>query len=145
MTINRATLLEDVKTRMRSDNVFTDSQMQGFISYLVTSIGDDDDNYSEILCKSLRTIAENNAALATETGAYKKIRTEELEEEFYQGSNANTWDDYLGRLDTLCASFGYTELETYTTGFMCINTGDAIDVNPTSSGCSTTSYSLSVV
>lgn len=138
--INRTELLEDVKMYMRSDNVFTDAQMNKMVDYVISVVGDNDDNYEEVLCKSLRSIAVNNKAKSSDVGQQKSIRTEDLEEEFFKGNNNSSWDSYLDSLDDVCASFGYTELEAYTTGFMYINPGGStstlddppIDVNPTS-------------
>ena len=129
--INRVELLEDIKMYMRADNVFSDVQINKISDKIITAVGDDDDNYSEVLCKSLRSIAVNNKAKTSDVGRHKIIRTEELHEEFYNGNSSNSWDEYLNSLDDVCASFGYTELEIYTTGFMHINPGDTIDVNPT--------------
>lgn len=119
-TIDIDELLADITLYIRSDNIFTDAQIIVFANKVITAVGDDDSNYEEVLCKTLKTIAVNNKAQSSGTGAYKKIRTEFLEEEFYNTDSSNSWDDYLDSLDDICASFGYTELSEFSTGMMYI-------------------------
>ncbi len=148
MAINRIELLEDIKLYMRSDNIFTDAQMNKMIDKVIVDVGDTDSNYEEVLCKSLKNIALNNKAQATSSSGLKSRKIEDiLEESYYQEGNQSSWDEYLDSLDDVCVSFGYTGLSQFSTGFIGVFTdgGEAsvddepfIDVNPTSSGCSTT-------
>ncbi len=137
---------------MRSDSIFSDAQMNKMAEKVITAVGDDDSNYEEILCKSLKSVALNNKAQSTASGGLKSIKIEDkLEESYYQEGGSKSWDDYLDSLDDVCVGFGYTGLSQYSTGFIKVNTDggtatidDApfIDVNLTSSGASTTNLSL---
>jgi len=149
--IDRVELLEDVKLYIRSDNIFTDSQINKFIDRVVSVVGDDDQYYEEVLCKSLRVIATNNKSQVTSSGSIKSRKIDDtLEESFYQGDNSGTWDDYLNTLPDVCTGFGYTGLNNLSLGFIRVNTGEdesvddepSIDVNPTSVNCQSTSSTL---
>ena len=137
-TIPRDELLTDIKLYIRSDNVFSDTQVMIFAEKVITAIGDNDDNYEEVLCKSLKSIAINNKAQKSSNGPTKVIKTEGLWEEFFEGDYSNTWEEYLEMLDDICVSFGYTGLSQYSTGYMYISPGNTdsiidappVDINP---------------
>lgn len=150
--ISRDELISDINMYMRSDSILTDAQELIIAEKVITAVGDDDSNYEEILCKSLKNIALINKVQSTTLGPTKQIRTEFLEEEFYKGDYLNTWDGYLASLDDVCASFGYTELSQFITGMMTIKVSTdtpiiddpPITVNDltTTSSNSTTEYVL---
>ncbi len=106
-TINRLLLLEDIKLYMRSDSIFSDAQMNKMAEKVITTVGDDDSNYEEILCKSLKSVALNNKAQSTASGGLKSIKIEDkLEESYYQEGGSKSWDDYLDSLDDVCVVLG---------------------------------------
>lgn len=155
MAINRTELLEDVKIRMRSDNKFTDTQMNKFIDLVITSVGDDDINYIEVLCKSLREIAENNELVETRSGGIKSRKIEDvIEESYYKEDDSGTWEDYLNKLPKVCARMGYSGLDSATLGMIHVNNAEDesvdddffIEINPVStcpnSSTSTTDSSI---
>lgn len=142
MAIDPNEVLEEVKYYLPVENIFSDAQMLTAINKVITLVGSDDSYYEEVTCKSTKRIAEDNAAKSSTVTGHKRIRTEDLEEEFFKGTNSNVWDNFLDRINTVCANIGYTGLSQYSTGFMYINPGDSIDVNPTSSGCGVTSVTL---
>lgn len=123
--IDRDLLLEDVNLYMRSDNVFTDDQMNSMIDNVISDVGDDDGNYSEVLCKSLKSIANANKLKSSDVTSYKSIRTEELWEEFHKGDYTNTWDAYLDSLEDVCTDLGYDGSSLSAVGIM-INPGNAV-------------------
>ena len=150
--ISRDELISDINMYMRSDGILTDAQELIIAEKVITAVGDDDSNYAEILCKSLKNIALINKAKASNLGSHKAIRTDELWEEFYHDISGNSWDIYLDSLDDVCAAFGYTELDQFITGMMTIKVSadtpiiddppiDVNDISNTSSN-STTEYVL---
>lgn len=150
MAIDANEVLEEVKYYLPTANVFTDAQMLTAINKEIAIIGSDDSYYEEVTCKSTKRIAEDNAAKSSAVSELKKIKTKSLEEEFFQGNNTNIWDNFLDRIDTVCANIGYTGLSQYSSGFMYINPGSSgsmttnppINVNNTTSGCNTTSANI---
>lgn len=134
--IDRDEILIDVNLRIPDDNVFSDAQMLVFIERVITAVGDDDsdENYAEVLCKSLKSIATNNKAKATTSGGLRSRKIEDvIEESYFKDGSKDAWQQYLDDLDDLCTDFGYTGLSQYSTGFMYISPGDTITVNDTSS------------
>lgn len=134
--IDRDELLVDVNLRIPDDNVFSDAQMLVFIERVITAVGDDDsdENYAEVLCKSLKSIATNNKAKSTTSGGLRSRKIEDvIEESYFKDGSKESWQRYLDDLDDLCADLGYTGLSQYSTGFMYISSGDTITVNDTSS------------
>ncbi len=122
-SIDRDVLLEDIKLYMRPDNKFSDFEMNRLIDGVVISVGDNDDNYEQILCKGLKSIALNNKAQSTSAGSIKSRKINgAIEESYYQNNASGTWDDYIDSLADVCSGFGYTGLEEIHTGCMVINT-----------------------
>jgi hypothetical protein len=131
-TIDRDVLEADIDLYMRSDNVLTSNQIATLYEKVITTVGDDDDNYEEVLCKSLKSIANVNKAKATSSGGLKSTKIQgKIEESYFQSGERESWEDYLNALPDVCAEFGYTGLTQYTTGFMYISPGDNIEVNDT--------------
>lgn len=144
MAINVSEVLEEVKMYLPTENVYTDAQMAIMIRKVINSVGSDDSFYEEVACKSAKVIAENNAAKNSLVQSYKGIRADNLWEEFFKGDNNNLWDNFLERIETVCVNIGYTDVKSYTKGYMSVNISDTdsylddppIDVNPTSSSSS---------
>ena len=89
MAIDPNSVLEEVKYYLPIENVFTDAQMLTAINKVISIVGSDDSFYEEVTCKSTKRIAEDNAAKSSTVSSHKKIVTENLSEEFFQGDNIN--------------------------------------------------------
>ena len=132
-TINRAEILEDVKFWLPINNTLSDANLNKIIELVITQVGDDNDNYEEVLCKSLKTCAAKNKTDAgVDLGGLKRQKVGTFDEEYFQGASISGWDDFLKALPGLCSStIGYT-FSTEGIGRIYIAPGDEIDVNDTS-------------
>jgi len=115
-TLNRTLLLEDMKFWLPSSNSISDVGLNKICEIVITKLGDDSDNYEEVLCKSLKLAAQKNKAdVDANIGNLKKSKLGDLEEQFYSGGvGGDAWQTYLDSLPDICGGFGYIE-ETPTT------------------------------
>jgi hypothetical protein len=128
--IDRDKLLADDKLWLPPSNSLSDAQMLNINEYIIADVGDDDSNYAEVLCKSLRSLAGVNAAnVGAATGGIQKQRTDEVEVSYFDGSSAKQgWDDYIDSLRDICPIFGYYGLKAK--GGIKITTSCPPDINP---------------
>ncbi len=134
MPIDRNQLLADIKFYLPDSNILTDTQILAIAENVIAAVGDDEDNYAEVLCKSLKACAIVNKSKATvDSDGTKKEKVGDVEiERFQTPDGQSVWDNYIDSLDDLCPTFGYTVIKSIG---IKINPGDKIVVNdcPTSS------------
>jgi hypothetical protein len=128
-TIDRGLLICDEKAWLPDENVLSDQQMAAINNQLINTIGDDTDNYPEILCKGLRAIAlANQAKFDVDQRGVKREIVDEVEVEYFEATRNSSWEAYLKSLTNICPLFGYTGLNS---GIgMKISPSPEIDVNP---------------
>ena len=104
--IDQDKLLADINCWLPDANTLSDNQL-AFIAQSVTAeVGDDNENYGEVLCKSLKACAEmNDAMAAVDDGNITRERVGNVET--YYDSKAETWKAYITSLPTICSLFGY--------------------------------------
>ena len=104
MAINCATLLEDIKLLLPSDNVLTDAQMLIVMKRLIALVGSDDEFYGQVACKTLSAIADINASkVNVEQGGIKKEKVGDHEIEYaVTSSGGSSWKDFKKSLSDLC-------------------------------------------
>ena len=133
-TIDREVLLADLNFWLPSSNKIDDTGLTKISDLVITAIGDDEDNYEEILCKSLKACANKNKVdsnVASDT--LKKFKYGGTEEEYFRTSNGG-WESYIEDLPELCLSFGYVtqtldeDGEVSSLGGIYISPGDAVDL-----------------
>lgn len=121
--IDRPTLLADTKLWLPDSNVLSDAQISFINESVITSVGDDDQYYGEVLCKSLQACANANKALTTvDSGNVTRERVGSVE--IYYDSQEDTWSKYIAALPNICITFGY---ELNTAIGMKVNSGEVID------------------
>lgn len=128
--IDRNKLLADESLWLPDSNVLTAEQMGQLNESVITSVGDDDTKYPEVLCKALKLIATANLAKAkAASGGLKREKVGDEEQEWFSPAFIkNVWEDYLDSLVDICPAFGYYGLRR-TVGIK-INTSTAPDINP---------------
>lgn len=128
MPIDPNQVLEDVKLWLPESNVLTDDQMLAIINLVIQEVGDDDENYAEVLCKSLRAIAlANQAKYSVDVSGKRKEEVGDVEIQWFEGSSHDVWGNFIDSLKDICPLFGYTGIDT---GIgMKINPGKKIKIN----------------
>jgi len=137
--INRSTLLTDTKLYLGNANTLSDVFLSNINENVILKVGDDNTKYSEVLCKSLNVAGVQNRAFAAADGAggVKRTKVGPIEEEFYQGSAVDGWDQYISDLTLICPMLPGGGYELYKGVGITVSPGDEIDVNDTpSSGSS---------
>lgn len=113
MPIDTVQLLADILFWLPDSNVLTDSQINTIAQYIINDVGDDDSNYAEVLCKSLRACGLANLSKHTVDGAaLKQEKVGENSETYSTAAMQNIWDNFLDSLKDICPIFGYTGLST---------------------------------
>jgi hypothetical protein len=124
--IDRPTLVADTKFWLPTSNTLIDSEILALGEFIISTVGDDDTLYPEVLCKSLKACALKNLTDSNASnGAIKKQRIGEHEREFFQGGLESTWKMYIDSLKDICPLFGYSP--TATLG-MKISPSESFDV-----------------
>lgn len=107
-TIDRNQLLSDIKTWLPDGNVLTDSQISAIAEYVITSVGDDDTKYAEVLCKSLKAVGLANLSKHTVDGSsLKQEKIGEHSETYDTAISKDYWKDFISSLKDICPIFGY--------------------------------------
>lgn len=129
-TIDRDQLYQDDITWLPETNVLTEAQIRSINEYIITDVGDNDLNYPEVLCKSLRAIAYANVGKASaESSGLKKEKVGDNEQEWFDADSAKrVWEDYIDSLKDICPIFGYYGLKS--SGGIKITTSPDPDINP---------------
>jgi len=144
--IDRPTLLADVKKYLGDANALDDATILELGEEVISEVGDDDEYYKEIRCKTLKAAATVNQALSTvELG--RGVRKEESYErlvEWQNGSDiADYWGDYLDRLPRLCEALGYCGLTSNAGVGFFANVPTTIVVPDCGTTCDLTGFSCS--
>lgn len=130
-TIDRPTLLADVKKYLGGANALDDTTLLELAEDVISEVGDDDTFYKEIRCKSLKRSAEVNKALSI-TDLGRGIKREESYERVVEAFNGRDiskyWEDYLDNLPSLCVALGYCGLSTRYSGMFKANVATPIRV-----------------
>ncbi len=121
--IDRPTLLADTKLWLPDGNILDDTKISFINESVITSVGDDDQYYGEILCKSLRACAQVNDSMAkVDSGNITRERVGNVDISY--DSKAETWKQYIDSLPAICLLFGY---ELSGAIGMKVNVGEAPD------------------
>lgn len=130
--IGRTELLEDIIFWLPTSNTLSNSDIAKLYEIVINDVGDDDANYEEVLCKSLKSCAiKNKIDAIINQGAIKFQKAGTFSESYYQGAIKEAWENYLKELPGVCSSeIGYT-FSTENIGNIYMNPGDTIDVNDT--------------
>jgi hypothetical protein len=110
MPIDKDQLCSDVCSWLPSENQLTESQILSLAEIVISNVGDEEENYAEVRCKTLRACGEMNKQMAVTSTSIRREKSLNREIEFYQGNSKKNWDDWLKSLPTLCANLGYTDL-----------------------------------
>lgn len=130
MTIDRTTLASDQVLWLPTANILTTAHMSSISETIITAVGDDSSNQLEVLCKSLRTIAEvNRAKWQVDNKGVKREKLEELEIERFENSSRDPWGDFIKQLPEIYKAIGYTGEDIARPLGIKINTGTAITVD----------------
>ena len=123
--IDRDQLLLDADNWLPEGNLLTDTQEDYFLDLVITQVGDDDENYAEVLCKYLNVVADVNLAKINDNpDGYTRERLGK--HEVYYGdysSRASAWEAFKKNLSNICPMFGYSPKKF--TGKIKINPGES--------------------
>ena len=130
MTIDRTQLYDDIAIWLPDTNVLTESQVETIVELIIAQVGDDEDNYGEVLCLSLKALGTANMGRITASSAGLKRERVGGEEYEYttDGSAVAGWKAFLDSLKDICPLFGYYGLKS-SVGIK-INTSRTPNVNP---------------
>lgn len=129
-TIDRSQLQTDQLAWLPDDNVISTTQMSAISENIISAVGDDSENYAEILCKSLRGIAYANLSkYVVDTKNIKKEKVDKVEIERFENISTNPWKEYLDSLQDICPLFGYTGLGASMPIRIIINNGTKISAD----------------
>jgi hypothetical protein len=134
MAIDQDQLYLDTITFLPDSNVLDEATVRAINASVVTNQipADDDQYYSEALCKCLRANAIVNASKYTvDDSGKKREKVGQVEIEMFEGTNKDVWKDYLDSLRDLCPLLpggGYLGLPS-TRGIL-VNPSDPVIVNP---------------
>jgi hypothetical protein len=107
-TVDRDILLQEVLSILPPNNTVGEALMRRINERVIITVGDDELNHPEILCKCLRANAIQNMANATTSAGLKRDRTAEFELEYYNTTGKNFWKDWITSLKDICPLYGYT-------------------------------------
>jgi hypothetical protein len=107
-TVDRDILLQEVLSILPPNNTVGEALMRRINERVIITVGDDELNHPEILCKCLRANAIQNMANATTSAGLKRDRTSEFELEYYNTTGKNFWKDWITSLKDICPLYGYT-------------------------------------
>lgn len=131
MPIDRDKLLADVKFYLGPLNQLDDDRILEIGESVIQEVGDDEENYPEVLCKTLKKCAQLNLQLATvnPSKGLKRQKSYNRELETHQDYNpVDYWNDYLNRLPQTCAALGYRDLPSRYSGMFKANVATPIRV-----------------
>lgn len=123
--IDRTNMLSDVKLYLPEANALSDQILNNIINHVIDVLVpdgqtvpiDDDQFYSEDLCKSLKISAQlNKAKFAVDGSTTKREKVDEVEVEQFEASARFAWNDYIKSLSDTCPYLpggGYSLPSTY--------------------------------
>ncbi len=107
-TIDRAQLLADTKFWLPPDNTLPDDSITTINELIISQVGDDDIYYAEVLCKSLKAVAQKNLSdLQPSMSGLSKEKVGDVEYGYFKGASTG-WQDYIDSLSDICPLFGYS-------------------------------------
>ena len=128
--IDRDLLLADVKMFLGyiseeepGPNVLSDASILVVAESVILKVGDDDEFYPIVLCKTLKACATQNKVLAT-IDPNRGLRREESnkrEIEWFDTDPVEYWKDYIAGLPELCETFGVDVVASKHTGVFYAN------------------------
>jgi hypothetical protein len=133
MPIDREQLLADILRWLLPQNVLSDEDIMYIAELIIAQVGDDEDNYAEVLCKTLHALANENSARYISSSNIKRERVGRVSEIEYFDRSQNIWVEWIKTLPERCALFGYNM--PFVTGIK-INPGRRIKSPPGDCGCS---------
>lgn len=122
MAIDISNILMHVDMYVPGENVLTDEQIMCVAESVILKVGDEDENYSEVLCKTLQAIGIiNKTKASTSTGTVKREKSHGREIEFFSLSSDEIWDSFADSLVDLCPILpggGYSIRSPRANGFL---------------------------
>jgi hypothetical protein len=126
--IDRAQLLSDMKLYLPPQNVLSDTELANIGESVITQVGDDEDNYPEVLCKSLRAAAiVNQSKTIVSSSTLESEKVGGISQKLIAGAGENAWPKYIKSLSALCPILGYTGLPSAIGIY--INPGDPVIIS----------------
>ena len=110
--IDRDKLVDSVIFYLGEANILPDEIILATCESVILEVGDDDQFYAEILCKSIRACAIQNKVISTTNSgrSRKREKSHNREIEWYKSDPSDYWKEFIDYLPELCASFGYCGL-----------------------------------
>lgn len=119
--IDRQVMLAHVLDYLPQENILSDDIILTVIENVILRVGDDDEFYSEILCKVLQAVAHLNKSKAgMSQGSVKREKSHGREIEWFESSGFHSWDSFLDSLPDVCLYLpggGYDMRSTKSYGF----------------------------
>ena len=108
-TVNMNKLLADVKFWIPESNNLSDDEITMLINLTINRVGDEDEKYAEVACKSLKLAAlKNQSAYYVDVSSTKREKTGDVEIERFEGSGADPWKEFIKSVnDEICPLMGY--------------------------------------
>lgn len=132
--IDKEVLVEDIKFWLPSSNTVNDAGITKISNYVIATVGDDEDNYEEILCTSIKAVAiKNKNDDAVNGSSMKMFQYGNTREEYFKNSKSS-WQKFIDSIAETCVQFGYVitttddDGELSSLGGILINNSDDIDL-----------------
>ena len=113
--IDRDQLLGDVKEELSQANILSEARILAIAESVILKVGDDDQYYPEVFCKTLKGAAELNKARAVihSKRSFKREETyERVLERFPNFDPVKYWDEYLKSVGDVCIAYGYNGMRS---------------------------------
>lgn len=108
MTVTPAQILIDATPWLPISNTLAESTMTAIATNIIATVGDDDANQPQILCKYLGAVADVNGALAgVDIGSVTMEKIKNHERRMEAKDQKKVWADYKKSLGKICPIFGY--------------------------------------
>ena len=122
-SIDRDKLVGSVLFYLGDANVLPDEIILATCESVILEVGDDDEFYPEILCKSIKACAIQNKVLSTTDNrrGIKREKSHNREVEWYKTNPTEYWKEFINSLPELCAAFGYCGLPSVYKGMFISN------------------------
>lgn len=107
--IDRDQLLADVKFWLPDQTTLSDQDILQIAELVIAQVGDDDQYYGEVFCKTLQACLEYGKGIHEGTSSGKRrerVGGVEVEVDDYKSSDA--WQNRLDNLNGICPLYGYS-------------------------------------
>lgn len=138
--VDRDTLLIQCKVYLPNSHQLTDDTILALNEVVITSVGDDDSKFPEILCKCLH--ACGNKCLSdslVNQGNLKREKTGDVEAEYHNNNGTSVWKAWIKNLKNVCPLFGYNPV-TVTSNVMAISYNSPVTPLYPIADCGTPSF-----